>query len=116
MVRQKGLVETELQGVTGVSQDPGESDEAYRFRLISLTNDALPACWEELSSYTQAYYNFCASRLTEAKDVPAFPVHSDDITGDDMSTETMTPRGAGGKFTKKSAKSERWAKEFANKA
>jgi hypothetical protein len=102
MVRQKGLAETELQGVTGVSQDPGESDEAYRFRLVDMTNDALPDCWEELSSFTQQYYNDCVSRLSESKDVPAFPVHPDDITGDDMSTETMTPRTTSGQFAKKS--------------
>lgn len=102
MVRQKGLVETELQGVTGVSQAPEESDEAYRFRLVSMTNDALPDCWEELSSYTQAYYNVCVSRLGESPDrTPPFPIHPDDITGDDMSTETMTPRTSTGKFAKK---------------
>jgi hypothetical protein len=106
MVRQKGLVETELQGVTGISQDPGESDEAYRFRLVHMTDDALPDCWEELSSFTQNYYNDCVSKLSESPDSTlAFPVHPDDITGDDMSTETAT-RDNTGKFAKSATPSD----------
>ena len=109
---QKGLVETELQGVTGVSQDPGESEEDYRRRLLLMTDDALPDCWEELSSFTQEYYNYCVKSMSEIPDfVPPFPDHPDDITGVDMSTETHTQ--AGGAKTKPKAKKTGEAKAAA---
>lgn len=93
----KGLVETELQAATGISQDPGESDNDYRRRLILWTDDALPHCWEDLSSFTQQFYNTCVKVMLDDADapVPTFPVHCDDITGDDMSTETQTPQKSG---------------------
>lgn len=113
----KGLVESELLAATGVIRERGESDEDYRRRLILWTDDCLPACWDDLSSFTQEYYNHCVEVLTTdpQQDCPDFPVHPDDgvpnMCSGTTQTATETVVEAPAKETKKKAKAAKPAKD-----
>lgn len=103
----RGLVEGELLAATGVQREETESPEDYRIRLIVAIDENLPQCWEDLSSYTQMYYNDCVKRLWDGDSIPDFPQHIDDIQGDDMSTPTETVATNNEKTTKaKTAKAD----------